>query len=66
MPRSAKGLNSSGVELDAERNNVRGKVTEISKADSKVKVFLIPTNEDSSSLAIRTAFAVNKEFPPLY
>ena len=41
-----KGLEFLGVELDAERNNVRGKVTEISKADSKVKVFLIPTNEE--------------------
>ena len=35
-----------GVKLDADRNNVRGKVTEISAADSKVKVFLIPTNEE--------------------
>ena len=34
------------MKLDADRNNVRGKVTEISAADSKVKVFLIPTNEE--------------------
>ena len=40
------GLEFLGVELDPERNNVRGKVTEISKADSKVKVYLIPTNEE--------------------
>ena len=40
------GLEILGVKLDADRNNVRGKVTEISAADSKVKVFLIPTNEE--------------------
>ena len=40
------GLEFLGVKLDADRNNVRGKVTEISAADSKVKVFLIPTNEE--------------------
>lgn len=41
-----EGLEFLGVKLDAERNNVRGKATEISAADSKVKVFLIPTNEE--------------------
>lgn len=40
------GLEFLGVKLDVDRNNVRGKVTEISAADSKVKVFLIPTNEE--------------------
>ncbi|WP_278341844.1 acetate/propionate family kinase [Acidaminococcus fermentans] len=40
------GLEFLGVKLDDDRNNVRGKVTEISAADSKVKVFLIPTNEE--------------------
>ena len=40
------GLEFLGVKLDADRNNVRGIVTEISAADSKVKVFLIPTNEE--------------------
>lgn len=40
------GLEYMGVKIDAERNNVRGKDTEISAADSKVKVFLIPTNEE--------------------
>lgn len=40
------GLEFLGVKLDADRNNVRGKVTEISAADSKVKIFLIPTNEE--------------------
>ncbi|WP_337616777.1 acetate kinase [Acidaminococcus timonensis] len=42
----SEGLEFLGVKLDAERNNVRGKATEISAADSKVKVFLIPTNEE--------------------
>lgn len=35
-----------GVEIDDEKNNVRGVEQEISSADSKVKVFLIPTNEE--------------------
>ena len=35
-----------GVKIDDEANNVRGKETVISTADSKVKVMLIPTNEE--------------------
>ncbi len=35
-----------GIEIDEEKNNVRGKETDISKAGSKVKVLLIPTNEE--------------------
>ena len=35
-----------GVKLDKERNNVRGKMQLISADDSKIKVFLIPTNEE--------------------
>lgn len=35
-----------GVKIDPERNNVRGKETLISADDSKVKVYLIPTNEE--------------------
>ena len=42
----ASGLEFMGVEMDAEANNVRGKETVISTADSKVKVLLIPTNEE--------------------
>lgn len=41
-----KGLGYLGVELDLEKNNVRGKATEVSKEGSKVKVFVIPTNEE--------------------
>lgn len=35
-----------GFELDEENNNTRGKEIEISKACSKVKVWVIPTNEE--------------------
>lgn len=35
-----------GVKIDDEANNVRGKETVISAPDSKVKVMLIPTNEE--------------------
>ena len=35
-----------GVKMDAEANNGRGKEAVISAADSKVKVLLIPTNEE--------------------
>ncbi len=41
-----KGLEFLGIELDAEKNNVRGKAREISKDGAKVKVFVIPTNEE--------------------
>ncbi len=35
-----------GVDFDAEANDCRGKEVEISKAGSKVRVFVIPTNEE--------------------
>lgn len=35
-----------GVKLDKEANNVRGKETLISTADSKIKVVVIPTDEE--------------------
>ncbi|MDD4834310.1 MAG: acetate kinase [Lutispora sp.] len=41
-----KGLEFLGVEVDSEKNNIRGKETEVSKAGAKVKVLLIPTNEE--------------------
>ncbi|MFQ9717329.1 MAG: acetate/propionate family kinase [Blautia sp.] len=40
------GLGYLGVKIDDEANNVRGKEAVISTADSKVKVMLIPTNEE--------------------
>ena len=35
-----------GVHVDHEKNQVRGKETDISAADSTVKVYVIPTNEE--------------------
>jgi len=35
-----------GVELDLEANNVRAEEKEISSKDSKVKVWIVPTNEE--------------------
>ena len=40
------GLEYLGTRLDLERNNVRGKETEISVEGSKVKIFVVPTNEE--------------------
>lgn len=41
-----KDMDFFGIKLDAEKNNVRGKERVISTDDSKVKVLLIPTNEE--------------------
>ncbi|MCB2288181.1 acetate kinase [Clostridium sp. CS001] len=41
-----KGLEFLGVKIDKEKNNVAGVAAEISTADSTVKVFVIPTNEE--------------------
>ena len=35
-----------GIKIDDEKNNCRGKEVEISTLDSKVKVYVIPTNEE--------------------
>ncbi|MBQ9374923.1 MAG: acetate kinase [Ruminococcus sp.] len=35
-----------GIKIDAEANNVRGKLTKISTDDSKVQVWIVPTNEE--------------------
>ena len=42
----ASGLEFMGVKMDADANNIRGKEAVISAPDSKVKVLLIPTNEE--------------------
>lgn len=39
-------LTHLGVKLDAERNHIRGQEQEISTPDSKVNVWVIPTNEE--------------------
>ncbi len=49
-----RGLDFMGLKLDEAANDVRGKETVISTADSKVKVLLIPTNEELM-IAIDTA-----------
>ena len=41
-----KSLEFLGVKIDEEKNKVRGKECEISTPDSKVKVYIIPTNEE--------------------
>lgn len=39
-------LDNLGIKIDKKRNDVRGKETVISTDDAKVKVLLIPTNEE--------------------
>lgn len=41
-----EGLEFMGIELDQERNKVNGVIQEISKDTSKVKVYVVPTNEE--------------------
>ena len=41
-----EGLECLGVKLDAEKNKTRGEEAVISADDSKVKVWVIPTNEE--------------------
>lgn len=40
------GLKILGVECDDEKNNVRGKLTKITKDTSKIPCYIIPTNEE--------------------
>ena len=54
-----QGLEYMGVKLDAAANDVRGKETVLSTPDSKVKVLLIPTNEELM-IAMDTAGIVKK------
>ena len=35
-----------GVKIDLEKNNCRGEEVEISTPDSKIKVWVVPTNEE--------------------
>ena len=39
-------LGNLGIKLDPIKNKVRGKETDVSTDDSKVKLLLIPTNEE--------------------
>lgn len=40
------GLDNLGIKIDPEKNKVRGIEAEISASDSKVRVLVIPTNEE--------------------
>ena len=50
----AKQLSFMGVEIDEEKNNVRGKLVDMSTPNAKVKMMLIPTNEELA-IAVETA-----------
>ena len=39
-------LQFMGVEMDADANNIRSEEKLVSKPDSKVKIYVIPTNEE--------------------
>lgn len=39
-------LEFMGVKIDPEANNVRGEERLVSAPDSKVKVYVVPTNEE--------------------
>ncbi len=41
-----EGLTYLGINIDSEKNSKRGEAIEITTADSKVKVFVIPTDEE--------------------
>ena len=43
---SCEGLEFLGIKMDKEKNNCRGVERVISADDSKVKVLLIPTDEE--------------------
>jgi acetate kinase len=51
-------LSPIGVIVDEERNNIRGKVALISRDDSKIKCFVIPTNEEL--MIARDTFELSK------
>ena len=55
--RICEGLEFLGVKLDPEKNKVRGKEMDISADDAKVRVLVIPTNEELM-IAVDTAAIV--------
>ena len=44
--RVAEKIKFLGTEIDEEKNSIRGEEVEISVPGSKVKMFVIPTNEE--------------------
>ncbi|MDD3852338.1 MAG: acetate kinase [Syntrophomonadaceae bacterium] len=41
-----ENLDALGIKMDVEKNKVRGKEVDVATADSKVRIFVIPTNEE--------------------
>ena len=41
-----RNMENLGIIIDEKKNNVRGKIAEISSDESKVKLYLVPTNEE--------------------
>jgi len=41
-----EGLDFMGIKVDAEKNNVRGKLRDVSAEGAKVKTLVVPTNEE--------------------
>ncbi len=39
-------LDALGIKMDVEKNNVRGKRVDVATEDSKIRIFIIPTNEE--------------------
>ncbi len=44
--RICSGLDFLGIKIDTEKNKVRGKEVDVATEDSKVRIFIIPTNEE--------------------
>lgn len=41
-----ENLDFLGIKLDAEKNKTRGKEVDVATADSRIRIFVIPTNEE--------------------
>ena len=54
-----EGLEFIGAKIDEEKNNVRGKERDLSADSSRVKIMLIPTNEELM-IAMETERLVEK------
>ena len=57
--RITEGLEFIGLKLDAEKNNVRGEVRDVSADDARIKTLVIPTNEELM-IALDTERLLNK------
>ena len=53
------GLEYMGVKIDPEKNNTRGQEVDVATDDSKVRVLVIPTNEELM-IAMDTAALTRK------